>query len=266
MRQLRILLSLAVVASLGALSACKPPPAPAVAPLGPGESPLKVLVVGDSFGLSVFVGLDRFGRASGQLDVRNAAMIGCPFGRGGRNRGAGIERPWPPECRSQDARLAAEVAQFQPDVVLLAGGLWDAADRLLEGTKRWTHIGEPRYDLYLASEFQHLSRLLGGSGAKVVWTTAPTWRPRYDPTIYMGPPPYAEGTPGRSLRYNWVLRRAVGSMPGVAILDLALWMAAFPGGDQSPQLRPDGVHLTIESSEMVATQWLGPWVVAVGRS
>ena len=213
------------------------------------------MVVGDSFGLSVGLGLTHYGESSGQIEVRNSAFIGCPFGRGGRNNGIGLDRDWLPECRSQDERLATVSAEFRPDVVLLAGGMWDVADRLLPGSGRWTRIGEPAYDWYLALEFQHLSRLLGTAGAKVVWTTAPRWNPRYP-----------EAGAGRSDRYNQVLNAAVGGMPGVNVLDLAGWMRYFPGGEFSPDLRTDGVHLTPQSTDVVASEFLGPWVVAIGRS
>jgi hypothetical protein len=150
--------------------------------------------------------------------------------------------------------------------VLLAGGMWDVADRLLPGSGRWTRIGEPAYDWYLALEFQHLSRLLGTTGARVVWTTAPRWNPRFQPDQFMGRPPYAEAGAGRSDRYNQVLNAAVGGMPGVHVLDLAGWMRYFPGGEFSPDLRTDGVHLTPQSTDVVANEFLGPWVVAIGRS
>jgi hypothetical protein len=224
------------------------------------------MVVGDSFALSVGLGLDHYGTSSGQVTVLNSAFIGCPFGRGGRNNGIGLDRDWLPECRNQDDRLASAASDFRPDVVLLAGGMWDVADRLLPGTDRWTHIGVPGYDWYLALELQHLSRLLGATGARVVWTTAPRWNPRYQPETFMGKPPYAEAGAGRSDRYNAVLYSAVGSMPKVHVLDLATWMKWFPGGEFSPDLRTDGVHLTTQSTDVVARDYLGPWLVAIGRS
>lgn len=254
-----------VAAAVLVAAACEPPPPPPVAPLAEGQAPLRVMVVGDSFGMTVWQGLDRYGRDSGQLVVRNEARVGCPFGRGGRNRGIGLDRDWLPECRNQDARLLVALAEFRPDVVLLAGGLWDVADRLIPGTHAWTHIGVPRYDLYLAGEVQHLSRLLGVTGAKVVWTTAPTWHPRYVPANFMGRPPYSEASPGRSDRYNEVLRRSIRGLPGVSLLDLSWWLKSRPGGEFAPDLRPDGVHLIADASTRLATEWLGPWLVAIGR-
>jgi hypothetical protein len=224
------------------------------------------MVVGDSFALSVGLGLANYGTSSGQMTVLNTALIGCGFGRGGSNRGIGLEREWPPECQTRDARLTMLMADFHPDVVVVAGGMWDVTDRKLAGTTRWTHIGVPAYDWYLALEFQHLAGLLGSTGAKVVWTNAPHWNPIYDPALYMGPPPYAEADFGRVDRYNDVLRAAIGAMPNVHILDLAMWMRFFPGGEFSPNLRVDGVHFTLQSTDVVAADYLGPWTVAIGRS
>lgn len=264
---MRSAVTLSLVALALLVTACGPPPsAPAPAPLSAGQAPLRVMVVGDSFALSVGLGLDHYGTSTGQMTVLNSAMVGCPFGRGGRNNGIGLDRDWLPECRDQDQRLTDAVAGFRPDVVLLAGGMWDVADRLLPGTRRWTRIGQPTYDRYLASEFRHLATLLGATGARVVWTTAPRWNPVFQPTTFMGRPPYAEAGAGRSDRFNEVLYSAVHDLPRVHVLDLARWMRFFPGGEFSPDLRPDGVHPSPASTDVVANDFLGPWVVAIGRS
>ncbi|MFN8050138.1 MAG: SGNH/GDSL hydrolase family protein [Acidimicrobiales bacterium] len=260
----RMALAVAVLCVVAA--ACEPPMPPSVAPLQPGQQPLRVLVVGDSFALSAGLGLDHYGTSSGQLKVLNAALVGCGFGRGGRNRGIGLDRAWSPECAANEARLTSLIGTFHPDVVLCAGGMWDVTDRQLAGSRTWTHIGVPAYDWYLALELQHFTRVMQQQGARVVWTTAPTWNPRYDPANFMGKPPYLEAKPGRSDRYNVVLSSAVGRMPNVSVLDLAGYMRSRPGGEFSPDLRVDGVHFTNEGTDRVANAYLGPWVVAIGRA
>lgn len=248
------------------VTACLPPMPPAAHPLQPGQAPLRVMVVGDSFALSVGLGLEHYGAQTGQVAVLNAALVGCGFGRGGRNNGINLVRAWPPECQANEARLAALTDSFRPDVVLMAGGMWDVADRQLAGSRKWTHIGQPAYDWYLWLELQHVTRVVQRTGAKVVWTTAPTWRPVYNPALFMGKPPYAEARPGRSDRYNAVLAGVVGFVPNVTLLDLAGYMRGQPGGEFDPNLRTDGVHLTPASTDRVAADFLGPWVVALGRS
>lgn len=255
-------LALAVLAPV----ACLPPMPPAVRPVASGQAPLRVMVVGDSFGLSVGLGLEHYGRDSGQIEVLNAALVGCGFGRGGRTKGTALDRPWPAECRTNDTRLGLLTASFRPDVVVFAGGLWDVADRQLAGSRTWTNIGQPSYDWYLALELQHLTRVVQQTGAKAVWTTSPTWRPQYNPALFMGKPPYSESKPGRSDRFNTVIGASVGMMPGVSVLDLAGYMRGQPGGEFSPDLRTDGVHLTLTATDRVAAEYLGPWLVAIGRA
>lgn len=245
-----------------AFTACLPAPMP---PWDPATRPVRVLVVGDSFAFSAGLGLHNYGTANGQMQVVNDALVGCGVGRGGRNRGIGLDRTWPAECQQRDARWTAKLAEFQPDVVLVSGGMWDAADRLIPGQRRWMGLGNPTYDWYLALEMQHLTRVLGQSGARVVWTTAPTWNPRYDPALFMGRPPYSEARPGRSDRYNQVLMSAVPQLPRTHVLDLAGWMRSFPGGEFSPALRVDGVHFTLQSTDVVAREYLGPWLGAIAQ-
>lgn len=241
-----------------------------VAPSGPDETlpppPVRVMVVGDSFALSVGLGLEHWANESGQIGVLNTGIVGCGFGRGGMNRGINLEREWPDACKERDQILAQKMGVFQPDIVLLTGGMWDITDRKLDGTDTWTHVGEPVYDAYLEAEFRYLTDFLGSTGATVVWTTAPTFSPEYNPQTFMGKPPYYEARPGRSERYNEILRRALEARPDSRVVDLAKWMQAFPGGEFSPNLRIDGVHFTEVSTDIVAREFLGPELVKIGRA
>lgn len=228
--------------------------------------PVRVMIVGDSFAFAIGPGLTDYALETGQMAVLNRGIVGCSYGRGGRGRGIGLDREWLPECRAREAELVTQLTEFAPDVVLMAGGMWDIADRKPEGFDEWTHIGEPEYDAYLMGEIQHLTDTLSAKGATVVWTTAPTFDPQYDPSTYMGRPPYSEAEPGRSKAFNDVLAVALMSRPGAKLLDLAGWMQSFPGGEFSENLRVDGVHFTMESTKTVANQFLGPELVAIGRA
>ena len=254
---------------LVALSASKEAVIPTTVAAATGETqappPVRVMIVGDSFALSVGLGLEHWATSSGEIGTLNTGLVGCGFGRGGMNRGIGLEREWPDECKAREATLQKQLELFQPDVVLCAGGMWDVTDRKLEGSSTWTHIGEPAYDDYLAGEFRHLSDVLGQNGATVVWATAPHFDPQYNPQSYMGKPPYPEAQKGRSDRYNEVLVKALGGRSGTRIIDLAKWMREFPGGEFSPNLRIDGVHFTEQSTDTVASEFLGPQLVEIGR-
>jgi len=253
-----------------ALSASKEAVIPTSQAAAPNETtpppPVRVMIVGDSFALSVGLGLEHWAQSSGQIGTLNTGLVGCGFGRGGMNRGIGLEREWPDECKVREATLQQQLADFRPDVVLCTGGMWDVTDRKLEGSSTWTHIGQPAYDDYLAGEFRHLTQFLGQTGAKVVWATAPHFKPRYNPQTFMGQPPYYEAEDGRSDRYNEVLTAALAGVPNASIVDLAGWMRAFPGGEFSPDLRIDGVHFTEVSTDYVAGEFLGPKLVEIGRA
>lgn len=257
-------------ARIVAMSASKEAVIPTTSAPAPDETapppPVRVMIVGDSFALSVGLGLEHWAQTSGQIGTLNTGLVGCGFGRGGMNRGIGLEREWPEACQQREPALLEQLESFRPDVVLLAGGMWDVTDRKLAGTSRWTHIGEPGYDAYLTGEFQYLTDFFSRNGARVVWATAPTFEPQYNPQTFMGRPPYPEAEAGRSDRYNEVLREAVAGRPAATVLDLAAWMQAFPGGEFAPDLRIDGVHFTEQSTDIVAAEFIGPELVRIGRS
>ena len=229
------------------------PPAEPVAP----APPLRVMVAGDSFAESILVGLQRWGVSGGEAAVMDATVPACPFGRGGRNRGVGIPRGEDPECRGRDAMWADSLAEFDPDVVLLAGGLWDVTDRRPEGFGRWTRIGRPDYDEFLRGELHHVIDVLQARGAAVLWANSPAWEPVPGSVIFMGSPPYAEAETRRVDLYNEMLASVAAERDGVELIDVAGWMRAQPGGELDLALRPDGVHFSDASTDRLA-EWLGP--------
>ncbi len=59
------------------------------------------------------------------------------------------------------------------------------------------------------------------------------------------------------------LRIARAERPDLRLVDLAAWMAQnLPGGEFGPGVRMDGVHLTAETSDVVA-DWLGPQLLSI---
>lgn len=223
--------------------------------------PLRVMVVGDSFAQSVVIGLQHWGLIDGGMAVMDRTIVGCSFGRGGRNKGVGITRGEQEDCTARDAELLAAVQEFDPEVVVLAGGMWDVTDRRPPGFSQWTRIGRPDYDEYLRGEIRHVMDIVQGGGAKVLWANSPYWDPVPDSVIFMGDPPYAEAERDRVDLYNRMLAEEVAARDGVEILDIAGWMRSQPGGEFDPALRPDGVHFS-EASTATVAQWLGPLILA----
>jgi hypothetical protein len=233
---------------------------PAPSPVAP---PLKVMVVGDSFAESIVTGLQKWGLLTGTMSVMNQTIVGCPFGRGGRNRGININRKPPPACDQRDERLSGAVAEFDPDVVLLAGGLWDVTARRPPGFDSWTHIGEDDYDWYLTGELSNLVDVTSSGGARVLWANSPYWDPVPGSVIFMGKPPYVESDRARVDRFNEILASVVDPRPEADVLDLAGWLRAQPGGELDRSLRPDGVHFS-ELTTGTLAGWLGPQLLAAG--
>jgi hypothetical protein len=161
--------------------------------------------------------------------------------------------------------LTQQVNSFHPDVVVAAGGMWDVSDRELAGSHSWVHIGDGRYDTYLANEVRHVADLVQSTGAQLVWLSSPDWNPVYTPADFMAPGPYAVADQQRSADFNQLLSIVLNGRPRTQILDLNAWMKAQPGGEFAPTLRADGVHFTMTSTDTAAA-WLVPQLVTIGRS
>lgn len=241
------------VGAEGASSAPPPPP------------PVRIMVVGDSFAMTLVPGMREAAETRSDFGFLNGALVGCGFGRGGRNRGIGLDVEYSKECRQRNQWLLGAIDYYRPDVVVAAGGLWDVTDRKPPGFKNWTHIGDPAYDTYLTGEIRHLADLVQSGGANLVWLNAPHWDPVYTPANFMGRGPYPEADPARVDRYNVVLSDALAGRPRTQILDIAGFLRSLPGGEFAPDVRVDGVHLTQTSTHTVAA-WLLPQLIAIGRA
>ncbi|HEU4360443.1 MAG TPA: acyltransferase family protein [Mycobacterium sp.] len=179
-------------------------------------------------------------------------IIGCSIVRAGPYRYSGKTLEQKPECDGWPARWAQQVSRDRPDVVVLVIGRWETVDRVNEG--RWTQIGNPTFDGYLAAELGRALGVLGSTGARVVVTTVPYSRYGEKPDGSL----YPEDQPDRVNRWNALLRRVAAGRPAVTLLDLNKKLC--PGGVYTAKVdgikvRSDGVHLT---SEGVA--WLTPWL------
>jgi hypothetical protein len=226
--------------------------------------PVKVMVVGDSFAASMVFGLDHVATAGGQIAVMNSAIVGCGFGRGGQTRALNYAMTFNPTCQKRDSLLTQQLNAFHPDVVVLAGGLWDASDRLIPGGHSWVHLGEPVYDNYMAGELRHLADLVQSTGARIVWLNSPDWDPVYTPADFMAPGPYAEASPSRTNDFNQILTATLAGRPRTQILDMNGWLKSQPGGEFAPTLRADGVHFTMTSTDTAAA-WLVPQLLSIVR-
>ncbi|MEV5754331.1 SGNH hydrolase domain-containing protein [Actinoallomurus sp. NPDC052308] len=211
----------------GCRAATRPPvrsgAGPAVLPLGdaalrPEVRDLSVLVVGDSWGRSLGIGMEKV--ADADRDRHNTVI---PAGRGG----CGIMQPakvlesgrlFPkPACNDWPESWRTLVARVHPTAVLLESGIYDAHNpQQLPGQDHPTSITDPVFRTRFDAQLDRAVRVLGAGGARVFLTTV---------TDYAKP--YWNETNGRwSNAMNAALRAAAKRNPGVRLLDLHGQMCA----------------------------------------
>jgi len=215
-----------------------------------------VLVVGDSVAHNLATGLDAWAKSPANDEkIVNAGQLGCAIARGGSYRFKNDIRFFPDYCE-WSSRFPQLVTGHRPEVVVLASGIWEVADRRLAGDDRFRHVGDPGVDRYILSEFLSAIDALGAGGANVVLVTQPHIRPGLDQG-FQGLP---ESDPARIDRLNQLINEAASLRPGVAqVLDFQGWLQQQPGGEEDTAKRPDGVHFTEEYLPTVGA-WLGPEV------
>ena len=135
--------------------------------------------------------------------------------------------------------------------MVLHYGLWETVDRLVTGWDDWRTIGDTDFDLLLVEEIRTATLIFTERGIAVVWVTSPPLAPAKLPD---------SNDPARIERLNAVIEQTIADESGAAVIDLHSWFAARPGGPMDPGLRPDGVHVSYDGSDVVAA-WLGPRLV-----
>lgn len=225
-------------------------------------APARALVVGDSAGFSLGMGMAMFGEETKTVSVASYARIGCGIGRGGARKNHDRTEPIPKECQSWETDWPARIDRDRPDVVIVVNAMWDVADRQLEGDKTWRRPGDPKYDDYLNREFSRAADVLHSRGGPVIWLTYPPIdlgrdeKPNRD---------YSVDDPARMARMNEIIREVAKTRPWMKVADFAEYSKRFPGGQLDPQMRADGVHLTSETAEVVTRDWLAQQVLDVVR-
>lgn len=228
------------------------------------ETPV-MAIYGDSTAMMTGWGLaswveqtDAFAMTGGVVE------LGCGLGRGGMRFTVGEPSAVPARCDwsvnwPRDLEMHPAI-----DVAVLQIGPWDVANRMLPGEEVWRAPGDPVYDRYLLGEMLEAIDMFHAHDVGVVWLTSP----KVELSRLDDPPPSAPiptNEPARIDRLNELIRAAAERRPGVAVVDLAGYLAQLPGGELSARLRPDGVHFTQESAVEVAA-WLGPELVAAAAS
>ncbi|MHB1775048.1 MAG: acyltransferase family protein [Acidimicrobiales bacterium] len=270
-----------------------PPTVPAEVPPGP---PVKVLLVGDSVAGSIGVGLGEVASRYG-IQLVNEGSPGCSLAMDQQIRVLWYTMaPGPPCVPGDPAALLGQwrrwVAAYNPDVVvyLARGELFDQ-----EHAGRWSNIGQPAFDRYVAGRFHAALSVLGSRGATVVLLSTPY----YDSGTQPNGDPWPEDAPSRVVDDNAIMTAAVraaagrslvsgmgwvgtapvagsrppggpsvGAPPPVDLFDFGTLMS--PGGhfdaqvDGVPTRCGDGVHFTAAAGQWLAPMLL-PELAALGR-
>ena len=203
--------------------------------------PVRALVLGDSVMVELSLGLgydtERWG-----VDMTVKATLNCDLFSGTEIMESGSPTPQPEGCPDWRHTWASEVADLDPDVVLIGVGRWELADRYYKG--RWRDPEDPvmqRAVIHLLNEAIAVGH---SNGAHVVLSTA-----LYDNPDLVGdnglPDPMDSSQ--RVDAYNALVYRVVAQHPGVAsVLDLNKLLC--PQGHWTLMLHgievrdPDGIH------------------------
>src|SRR6185369_16688212 len=112
--------------------------------------PLKMLVAGDSLATTLVGSQFTTVAASMNMQVADASMLGCGVARLPQRKLDGVAGPTTTGCDQWPTRFTRRVNEVNPDVAGLLVGRWEVTDQLMNGV--WTHLGEPDFDAYLATQ------------------------------------------------------------------------------------------------------------------
>ncbi|MEZ5144346.1 MAG: acyltransferase family protein [Acidimicrobiales bacterium] len=216
---------------------------------------------GDSTALMTGLGVGGWGPDHGVYrGVGGWAELGCATVEAPRLSG-GNEVFYPDVCRGWVDQWATKAREERPDVALVQLGPWEVADTQLPGDDVYRSLGDPVLDDAVRRQLARgVDALLDAGAGKVLLLTSPY----IDSNRRNGvspPTPFPESDRARMDRWNQIVREVADERSRVGIVDLAAYQNGLPD-EVDRRLRPDGVHLTWDTANEVAT-WLGPEIARV---
>jgi hypothetical protein len=222
--------------------------------VSPGESglamtdtPIRILVLGDSVSHNMGDGLIRWAEKTGRADVENRGRKGC-----GIARGAWVGGPTRTNriCDNWTRGYLRPIVEFDPDLVVVYSAGFDLLNRQLDSWDAPLAIGHADYDRWLRSEYDAASALFSRQGAHVVWLSP----------LCLGRKPGPGGNsplePERTrLLTENIVKPLARESDHVSYVDL--YTAVCPGGRFTNELagisnsRPDGIHFSEHSADWV---------------
>jgi hypothetical protein len=236
------------------------------------DTPVRVLLVGDSLALTLGIGLQGAISADpktyAHLRVFNEGIPGCGVADGttGVEQGTTfiVAPPCTPDpqsadcppggvfgpnqnvpCQAWTAAWTDWVSQMKPNVVVLLAGGNEVKNRLYDGAM--TSILDPKFAAYVESQLEKAVKIATARGALMVLMTEPCQSTGNQPNGE----PWPEDDPARQAVYNSLLRKVAAEHPeNVFIQDLNT--AVCPGGSYAEDLngvavrQPDGLHFDMQ--------------------
>jgi peptidoglycan/LPS O-acetylase OafA/YrhL/lysophospholipase L1-like esterase len=231
------------------------------------KAPVKVLWLGDSAAFSLAIGLSAH-QASYGVGSYDGAILGCGVTNGAEFQMKGVDAPMATACADGPPaglwpqRWLNDIAQYQPNVVIIMAGRWETVNRTYEG--RWTNIENPAYAAYVKTQLEYAVQLAGSGGAHVILMTAPC----YDTGEQPNGDPWPEDSPARLSIYNNLVGQVAATSPDASLINFNA--LACPGGHYEEYMHgmqvreADGIHFTFGGGNVFASD-IWPVVVALAN-
>jgi peptidoglycan/LPS O-acetylase OafA/YrhL len=224
----------------------------------PDCPPTRALVIGDSIAFTAGVPmLDEEGPYD--VELGNAAILGCAFGTRGQIDIGGTYKSLPPQCPGALGTWRRAERSFHPQVVIVELGYRDEFDWKWNG--HVVHLGEARYDAYVERQVAHFVSVLTAGGERLLFLTVPFVEP---PALPNGSPA-PSGSSARHAVINSILESMGQRFPSkVQALDIDKVVSPhgrYTGTVRDQSCRFDGIHFTPYCATL-----LEPTVLGAARS
>lgn len=232
-----------------------PSATPVSLPAGLVPHPLRVVIFGDSTGVTAGNGWWEWGVHTGKALVENDSHIACGLLRGAELRS--VDFAFTDEgragCDQWPTRWPAEIQRAAPDVIVVFMGPANTVDAKVPGDDTWRGLSDPKVDGLLWSQMQAAASVLQTSGVPVLWFDSP---PVDQSAAGLG----SQADPFRMARYNQLVERLVADRPFMARIGWTLRVKLLTD-DARARLRPDGAHPQTQAFESMLDAGLWDEVV-----
>jgi peptidoglycan/LPS O-acetylase OafA/YrhL len=249
--------------SLSSVAAAPMPSVTASPDLPASAGLLRVLLFGDSVGLTLGLGLQDEESALNMV-VWDKGSIGC--GLFNVDEEVNDVGEWysarADMCKEVRSEWVSQVQSFQPDVVMLLVGPWDSTDLNVSG--KILELGSSEWHDYAWSQLDAAVHTFSSTGAKVILLTAPCFKPRDSAIVAPIDGQHLTEWPVDPL--NDLYREYAAKTGNASIIDLQSYVC--PAGQYTDltidgvKIRYDGVHFS-EDGAAVVSRWLAPQIDAI---